>query len=393
MIREYLKITEDVSEIEAIAKRLVDDITINVGGVVRKFYTPLMLSKMDEEIAHYAPDTAPAKREELRWRFIYDYWVYGCTVDEEFYLHLKDKTDAEKREYMVRQLRNIYVRHLNEDAGPERVQKLEDKYRLYQILKPYYKRDVIEIRTLDDLDVFTEFARKHKEFVVKPADFSFGIGVHKFSADEFGGDYKAAMESILAEGQAIHDKHPSKVTRMVLEELIDQDESLAILHPNSVNGIRATAVRGKDGKIHIYHPWIKAGVGGTFVASAALDGFDAEIDEQTGVVITDGYQESGNVYKVHPDSGITIKGFQIPQWDELVSFVDEIMAALPGYNYVGWDLVLTPNGWCVMEGNYSGEFTFQLINGRGYRREFEDLIGWRYDKEFWWESNERFAHN
>ena len=30
-----------------------------------------------------------------------------------------------------------------------------------------------------------------------------------------------------------------------LEELIDQDESLAILHPKSVNGIRATAVRSR----------------------------------------------------------------------------------------------------------------------------------------------------
>ena len=393
MIKEYLKITDDPKEIREIAERLVKDITIDVGGVHKTFYTPLMLSKMDEEIQHYDPCATPSERELLRYKFIYDYWVYGCTVDEEFYLHLKDKTDAEKREYMVRQIRNIYVRHLNWDAGPDRVEKLEDKYRLYQILKPYYKRDVIEIRTLDDLELFTAFAKKHKVFVVKPADFSFGIGVHKFSMDGFGEDYKAAMESILSEGAAIHEKHPSKVSRMVLEELIDQDESLAVLHRDSVNGIRATAVRGKDGKIHIFHPWIKAGVGGAFVASAALDGFDAEINEKTGVVITDGYQESGNVYKVHPDSGITIKGFQIPKWDELVEFVDEIMDALPGYNYVGWDLVLTPNGWCVMEGNYSGDFTFQLINGRGYKREFEELIGWKYEKDFWWEEAERFRHN
>ena len=393
MIKDYLKLTDDPQKIKDIAQRLIKDITIDVGGVHKTFYTPLMLSKMDEEIHHYAPELTPEEREELRYKFIYDYWVYGCTVDEEFYLHLKDKIDAEKREYMVRQIRNIYVRHLNWDAGPNRVEKLEDKYLLYQILKPYYKRDVIEIRTLDDLNVFTDFAKKHKVFVVKPADFSFGIGVHKFSMDCFGEDYSAALESILSEGKAIHEKHPSKVSRMVLEELIDQDDSLAVLHINSVNGIRATAVRGKDGMIHIFHPWIKVGVGGTFVASAALDGFDAEIDDKTGIVITDGYQESGNIYKVHPDSGITIKGFQIPKWDELIVFVDEIMKALPGYNYVGWDLVLTPNGWCVMEGNYSGEFTFQLINGRGYKKEFEELIGWKYDKEFWWEGSERYTHN
>lgn len=102
--------------------------------------------------------------------------------------------------------------------------------------------------------------------------------------------------------EAINQKHPSKTTKIVLEELNNQDESLAILHRDSVNGIRATAVCGKDGKIHIYHLRIKVGVGGTFVASAALNGFDAEIDPTTGIVITDGYQESGNVYKVHLDS-------------------------------------------------------------------------------------------
>ena len=388
MLADYLKITENVDEMIEIAHRIINEV-----DAVRKIYTPLMMEKMREEIIHYLGE--PLIDEEIDrivYRCIYDFWVYGCTVDEEFYLNLLEKTDREKREYMVGHLRNAYVRHLNWAAGPDRVQKLEDKYRLYQHLKPYYKREIIEISTLDDLEKFTEFADKHKEFVVKPADFTFGIGVHKFSMSSFGEDYQLAMESILDEGQKIHSKHPSKTTKMVLEELIKQDESLSILHRGSVNGIRATAVRGKDGNIHIYHPWIKVGIGGTFVASAALNGFDAEIDPETGIVITDGYQENGNVYQIHPDSGILIKGFQIPQWDELIAFVDEIMNELPNYRYVGWDLVLTPNGWCVMEGNYSGEFSFQFINRQGYRKEFEELIGWKFDKDFWWQSVEKYAH-
>ncbi len=392
MLKDYLKITDDPQEIRKIAQRCIEEITINNKGVKKTFYTPLMLSKMDEEIRHYRPDASPEEREELRYRFIYDHWVYGCTVDEEFYLHLLEKTDAEKREYMVRRIRGIYVHHLNWDAGPDRMVMLEDKYRLYQRLKPYYMRDIIEVRSMDDYEQFAAFAAKHKVFVVKPADFSFGIGVHKLSLDDFGGDGRAALESILGEGQAIHEKHPSKVNRMVLEELIEQDESLAILHRNSVNGIRATAVRDKDGRICIYHPWIKVGIGGTFVASAALDGFDAEIDPKTGIVISDGYQENGNSYEFHPDSGIRIKGFRIPKWDELVLLVKKLMDELHEYRYIGWDLVLTPKGWCVMEGNYSGEFTFQLINGRGYKKEFEELIGWKFDKDFWWQGSERYTH-
>ena len=66
------------------------------------------------------------------------------------------------------------------------------------------------------------------------------------------------------------------------------------------------------------------------------------------------------------------------------------MEELSTYGYVGWDLVLTPQGWCVMEGNYSGEFIFQMINGRGYKKEFEELIGWKYEKEFWWMESKTF---
>ncbi len=393
MIKDYLKKTDDINEIIAIGKRLVEDITINRDGTHNLLYTPLMIRKIDEAIKHYAHTISQELLEKYRYRFIYDYWIYGCTAEEEFYLHLKDKNDAEKCEYMVGQIRGVYVQHLNWNAGSDRMEKLEDKYRLYQTLKPYYKREIIEVGSIDDIDEFTSFCKRHESFVVKPSNYAFGIGVHKFSMGEFKGDYRMALESILKEGQAIHEYHPSKVSRMVLEELIDQDETLAVLHRESVNAVRATAVRGKDGRIHIYHPWIKVGMGGAFVASAALTGFDAEIDPETGMVVSDGYQENGNVYTVHPDSGITIKGFQIPKWQELVSLVNEIMNIIPEYGYVGWDLVLTPDGWCVMEGNYSGEFMFQLINGRGYKKEFEDLIGWKLDKEYWWEEMELFKHN
>ncbi|MBR6702423.1 MAG: hypothetical protein IKI78_04720, partial [Clostridia bacterium] len=141
MVKDYLKITEDVDEIVAIAHRLVDDV-----NAIKRIYTPLMFEKMREEIAHYTGGKlSEEETERTMYRCIYDFWVYGCTVDEEFYLGLLDKTDAEKREYMVHNIRSMYVRKLNYDAGPDRVEKLEDKYRLYKTLEPYYKRDVIEI--------------------------------------------------------------------------------------------------------------------------------------------------------------------------------------------------------------------------------------------------------
>jgi len=46
-------------------------------------------------------------------------------------------------------------------------------------------------------------------------------------------------------------------------------------------------------------------------------------------------------------------------------------------------MVLTPNGWCVMEANPEGEFLGQLYHKRGMKKEFEKIIGWKPEKEFW----------
>ncbi len=384
---DYLKTTDNTKEKIEIAHRLIEDV-----NAIKPIYSPLMMEKMRNEIDHYCEgkSLSAEEKENLLYISIYDYWVYGCTVDELFYMDLFSKSDSEKREYMVKRIRRLYVDHLNAAAGSDGVRQLEDKYRLYQRLKSYYLRDVIEVKDMSDLEIFSEFCSKHNEFVVKPADYAFGIGVHKVSMNEYNNDPEYALNSILGEGLALQARHPSRVNKMVLEEVIVQDESLAVLHRSSVNAVRATAVRGKDGKIHIYHPWIKVGIKGAFVASAALDGFDAEIDPETGIVISDGHQENGSIFVNHPDSGIRIKGFKIPKWKEMVAFVDQLMNELSEFGYIGWDLVLTPKGWCVMEGNYSGEFIFQMINKQGYKKEFEELIGWKYDKDFWWRESPTF---
>ena len=233
--------------------------------------------------------------------------------------------------------------------------------------------------------VFESFITKHSVFVVKPSDYFYGIGVHKASLKDYGGDTRTAFKAILAEGAAIQKRHPSRKSKMVLEELINQEETMASLHPESVNALRITTVRAANGDTVMYRPRIKIGMNGNFLASAAQNGVVAEIDPATGVIQTDGYSENGEHYLVHPNSGIPIKGFQIPKWDELLKLVDSLNHEMAEFGYIGWDLVLSKSGWCVMEGNYSGEIASQMILGRGLRSELEDVIGWKYDKDFWWQ--------
>ena len=137
--------------------------------------------------------------------------------------------------------------------------------------------------------------------------------------------------------------------------------------------------------MNFYQPWLKIGRGGNFLTSAVFGTLDAGIDPKTGIIDTPGMNETGEVYEKHPDNGIDIIGFKVPKWKELLALAKECALKLPQFGYIGWDFVLSKKGWCIMEANYSGDFMWQLYRGKGMKKEFEDLIGWKLDKEFWWQ--------
>ena len=109
------------------------------------------------------------------------------------------------------------------------------------------------------------------------------------------------------------------------------------------------------------------------------------VHSETGVVRGPGVTEFGALYHVHPDTGIRLEGFQIPRWDECRRLAEEVSDLFPDIRFIGWDFALTPDGWCVVEGNSKAEFVEQLTEGRGTKRELEGTIGWKPDREFWWE--------
>ena len=141
--------------------------------------------------------------------------------------------------------------------------------------------------------------------------------------------------------------------------------------------------------MHLF-TFLRMGSGGGVIDNATAGGLAAAIDPETGIVTSEACREDMSRMLSHPDTGVQILGMQIPRWQELLALVDQLARVVPMQPFVGWDLALTPDGWCVVEGNYSGEFMFQLMNGRGYRREFEELIGWKLETEFWWECSEHF---
>jgi len=56
-------------------------------------------------------------------------------------------------------------------------------------------------------------------------------------------------------------------------------------------------------------------------------------------------------HEKHPESGQKIAGIQVPNWTSLRSEVLRLAKLLPATPYIGWDIVVTEDGFCVLEGN------------------------------------------
>lgn len=352
----------------------------------RRLFTKVQTENIKRTITHFMPNASGEDKENFFYRYYYDYIVYGFSIDQLFYLHLLDKTHEEKQKYISHASKFLYFSRLNKRSS---MHILEDKYEAYQLLKEYYGREIIKIESERDYDLFLAFIEKHPIFVVKPIDLSNGLGIRKIDSSEFP-NKKDLFKILLGVGRDFNEsqdyKWSSQYSAAVLEEIIEQDDLLNQLNPSSVNGIRITTIRINN-QVHIYYPWIKAAVGGEFVASATLGGFDACINANTGIVETNGYLEDGSFIEKHPDTQVTIKGFVIPHWQELVLKAKEVALKLDKtINYVGWDFVLTPKGWVIMEGNFYGDTMWQMCYDKGMKEDFENLIGWKQEK-FWWQYN------
>lgn len=93
----------------------------------------------------------------------------------------------------------------------------------------------------------------------------------------------------------------------------------------------------------------------------------ATIDTEHGV-ITHAIRRMGpeGAIEKHPDTGKTLIGFGLPDWNEAVTTVREATRHFPGLGIQNWDVALTPTGPMLIELNTESELAVpQAIHRRG----------------------------
>lgn len=257
-----------------------------------------------------------------------------------------------------KEARLIHRRNCDE----KEIQACSNKSYMANVFKEYYGRDVMTVNSHRDYKAYIDFVRKHKKIVLKPFEKYGGEGIRFIDTDCI--DIDELFQEIITSGG------------MQIEEKLEQSNDMSALHNASVNTVRVVTTI-IDKKPNIMYMILRTGVNGSSVDNACAGGIYAQIDTNIGIVDTNGLDENGNQYKVHPNSKIRFNGFEIPKFDELKNIVLELAKILPNQHIVGWDMAHTEKGWVCIECNRNPKVfpqEFQFVNFKGIRKQYDKLL-------------------
>lgn len=308
-------------------------------------------SIIKEHYAHLRADEQKNVFEDMAFCF----FAYGFWPDEFFFYHLEDKSAQERKSYVSDMDRNICFMQMNDICEGE---IFMNKSKTYQFYQKYYQRDAMTISKYSDYSDFRRFVQKHPVFVKKRVDLSKGDGIEVVDTGNIGMELRDYFDEL------------RKSNIYQLEEKISQSKTMSALNESSVNTIRCNAFVTRHGVV-VPFTFLKAGRRGAFVDNGGKGGILVGIDEKTGILNTDGRDEFGNEFAIHPDSGIKFKGYQMPDWEGCLNLCKEITPMVKGVKAIGWDLAHTDGGWVIVEGNLFSQFIGpQITRKRGMKKEW-----------------------
>lgn len=324
--------------------------------------------KVEAVLRQFVPSSRWSDKAYLRRLvrdMLYSRRRYLVSYTEYFLFHFEQRDDADRKSFVGEFEKKQLAYSLHSDLEVRR--KFFDKYLAYQTFKPYYRREMIYLEKEADFPALRAFADRHPVFLLKALDKAEGQDIFLF--DLHGGESPSAVLDIVRDTAGT-------IFPCVAEEAIVQDPAMAAFHPQSVNTIRFGTFLRPDKVVPMFAVF-RTGVGENVVDNACAGGICSSVDLLTGVIRTDGVRENGATFTKHPDTGKVFKGTQIPRWDELLSLVFELARVVPEQKYVGWDLALTPEGWCMVEGNDRAMFIGQMAEQKGIRPVIEETFLWR----------------
>ena len=268
------------------------------------------------------------KKKFILFDILYCCFKYKAAFSDylEFEFYSLDKNQRET--YLTNGKNNEIVRIFN---NKDYWHILDNKAKFNDYFNKYLKREYLNPNF--SKEEFNRFIVNKNEIIIKPVDGIGGYGIKKVSCKNLKFE---------------------ECNKFLLEEVIKQHDKLAELYDKSVNSVRIfTFFNGKE--VFFLQAILKIGNNG-ITDNFSINGMYAFLNEK-GVVITPAIDKNDNIFGIHPISKKQILGFKVPLFHEAVDLTLEAAKKIPQIKYIGWDIAITNDGPCIIEGNsYPGVF-------------------------------------
>lgn len=243
-----------------------------------------------------------------------------------------DLSDEEQKTYFTKGNANYLRKKYN--TNKENIAYFTNKNQFNEVFGECLGRDWVYNRKTS----IEEFTNKfnNSKIIYKPLSSSCGAGVTVFDVND----------------NNINDvySHLSELPIGVVEGYLIQHPAVSKYSRNAVNTVRVVTVLDNDEVNLLYAAFRMAG-GDSVVDNFHSGGVIAIVDTNTGEVVTDAFDLTGNVYEQHPTTGEKVKGFKLPYWNEITDLIKKAGKVVDGVGYVGWDIAITGTGPVLIEGN------------------------------------------
>ena len=279
-----------------------------------------------------------------------DYFAYG------FY----KLRPSGRREYITYRRYHKIMRVCND---PKDIKYFRDKSEFNKVFAANLGREHLDLNTATE-DDFISFFAKYKEIFVKEVLGFRGNSVKKYSLSNT--DATELYKTLKADSGRHY----------IAENQLREHPALSAFHPASINTLRfVTVYDDKKDIVHFMSTRIRIGNKGNYVDNFHFEGIGANIDIESGVIASLGYNAQDREFLFHPMTGLQILGFQIPDWPACKAFVEQCARVVKTVRYVGWDVVpLEQGGFALIEGNDNADHDFQQMHYHGMWPEYKSLL-------------------
>ena len=194
------------------------------------------------------------------------------------------------------------------------------------------------------------------EFVIKPTRGAYGRGINVFK--RVGNGFVGAQGKCCSAAD-IYEMIRSDADGYLIQQRLKNHPSIVQLSgTEALQTVRIITFVDEQCRPHVIHAHFKPIVG-DHIIDTYLDGLIGNIEAPVRLsdgVLAAANQVTGNgdgirIVSRHPRTGSLFEGFRLPFWDQACRVVKEAAAGFVPIRTIGWDVALTPEGVCVVEGN------------------------------------------